>query len=140
MARCRRALLLLSSLGVASTALADIPVPHQELCTKEIQEQDGSQCESCSWVGYEQGAFEAACGPLEARGLTRRCGYGATAAVAVYCDREANWIEVGQGMEATMAGVVPQPVAGGGCSCRTHGGAHAGWFLVLLAAFARRRR
>lgn len=118
--------LIVVSLLLPSVASADIPVPNQELCTVEIQQRDGSECEACSWPGYDQDAFDTACGPLIERGLVRRCGYGATGAVAVYCDREADWLVVGG--------------AKGGCNCDAgSAGASLSWLLALLLMRRRSR-
>ena len=122
----RVALLALLFVPIAQ-ARADIPMPNQELCTVELQQQDGSQCEACSWHGPTPGAHEEACGGAIARGLTRRCGYGATGAVAVYCDREADWIAVGRGSS--------------GCGCDAGpGGASNAWLLAMVLLALRFRR
>ncbi|MEZ4337246.1 MAG: hypothetical protein R3B82_11525 [Sandaracinaceae bacterium] len=121
----RSVLVSLGVLLVSSTASADVPGPYDDLCTVEIQQRDGSRCEPCSWEGSVQGAYEEACGPLIERGWTRRCGRGATHASAVFCDHEADPVEVGRG----------------GCGCHAARGASPPtWMTVVvaLALFARR--
>ena len=66
-----RALLVLTALGVAGVAVADVPGP-RPMC-----ETEGLTCESC-WQEYGDGAdektrFESCAAPLREKGFTEGC-------------------------------------------------------------------
>jgi len=108
-------------------ASADVPVPNQELCTVKLQQRDGSHCESCTTSIRDPPGTPNPCEALEARGLHRRCSFGATVSRSVYCDAEGDFVEVGGGS--------------GGCGCRVGagGGSRGGWILIALGAMGLRR-
>lgn len=112
----RRATILLAISLICTPATADVPGPHDDLCTLEIQQQDGSSCEECSFAGAVPDSRPNTCDALAERGLYRRCSTGATYVSAIYCDREANFVEVGQG---------------GACGCHVGGrGSGRGWLIA----------
>ena len=122
----RASILCIALLALPSIAAADIPLPNDEYCALELQQQDGSRCEACAVIATDP-ATSGACDALAAReGWSRRCSRGATVSRTIYCDREGDYVRVGRG---------------GGCAIGA--GAASPWLgslLLGLLLIASRRR
>lgn len=130
--------LLVALLLVTSPVAADVPAPNDEYCDLELQQRDGSTCEACSAHVNQLQAGEDPCAELRERdGWYHRCSRGATVSTSIFCDREADFVEVGQEYEDGA------PAASGLCGCRAAGSsAPVPWsgLLLLGAALWLRRR
>lgn len=120
---------------LASPAAADVPAPNDHLCSEELQERDGSSCETCT-VAVTNPSSAGACDALVARGWSLRCGRGATVRMSVYCDRAADFVAVGSVPSTSGAASAPS----GGCAAGRSGApAWAALALAGLLAVGRRR-
>jgi hypothetical protein len=127
--RIALACVALLSVALPSVAAADIPAPNDEHCDLALQQRDGSRCEACVVVMTDP-TTRSACDALAAReGWSRRCSRGATVSTSLYCDREADFVRVGQGGSS------------GGCAIGA--GTASPWLASLLLGLliaSRRRR
>jgi len=117
----------------AAPARADVPAPNDHLCSEELQERDGSSCETCTVVVTDPSSA-GACDALAARGWSLRCGRGGTVRRSIYCDRAADFVAVG-----SSAGPSSESAAGGCAAGHAHAPAWAGLTLAGLFAAMRRR-
>lgn len=123
--------LAMLSLALPSLAAADIPMPNDEYCDVELQQRDGSRCEACEVVATDP-ATSGACDALAAReGWSRRCSRGATVRRTIYCDRQGDFVRIGQG---------------GSSGCAIGAGSASPWLssmllgLLLIASLRRSRQ
>jgi MYXO-CTERM domain-containing protein len=130
---------LFALLTFGSPAEADVPAPNDHLCSEELQERDGSSCETCT-VTVTDPSSAGACDALVARGWSLRCGRGATVRRSIYCDRVADFVAVGGSPSTTGGGGAAGPAASGGCAAARAG--TPAWAALALVALvvARRRR
>jgi len=116
-------------LALPSVAAADIPAPNDEYCDLELQQRDGSRCEACEVIVTDPTTSNA-CDALGAReGWSRRCSRGATVRRTIYCDREGDFVRIGQ--------------SGSSGGCAIGAGTASPWLASLLLGLliaTRRRR
>jgi hypothetical protein len=131
---------LFALLLLASPAAADVPAPNDHLCSEELQERDGSSCETCT-VAVTDPSSAGACDALVARGWSLRCGRGGTVRRSIYCDRAADFVVVGSGPSTSGPSASGGSSASSGGCAAGRGGAPAWTALALagLVAVGRRR-